>query len=186
MRDALAGRRLVAEDGMSVMTKCFRRENRSVPEVRHFARAVLEDWKLPGLADTAEMVTSELASNAILHARHSAFRVTLRRLSDDRVQVEVVDRSATLPRKVDAGDDEDHGRGLAIVDALSQKWGAEPVWWGTQRGKRVWAELAAPEPVEPPEHCVPICPSRIGRVVYVLTVLAVAAAIIAATATQRR
>lgn len=179
----LAGRRLLAEDGAPVVTKCFRREEQSVSEARHFARAVLQDWALPDLADTAEMVISELASNAVLHARHAAFRVTLRLLGNDHVRVAVVDRSAALPSMVDAGDDEDHGRGLAIVDALSQKWGADPVWWGTQKGKAVWAELAPPEPVEPPTR-VPIYPSRIGQIVYLLTIFAVLAAIIAATVAE--
>jgi anti-sigma regulatory factor (Ser/Thr protein kinase) len=178
MRDALVGRRLVAQDGEAVATKCFQREARSVPEARHFTRAVLEDWRLPSLADTAEMVTSELASNAILHARHSAFRVTLRRLDDDQVQVAVIDRSADLPQQIDPDDDEDHGRGLAIVDALSQKWGAEPVWWGTKRGKRVWADLVAPVQVETPEPSVPIYGTRLAQVVYVLILAAVAGAVV--------
>ncbi|MFI7015450.1 ATP-binding protein [Streptomyces sp. NPDC050164] len=182
MIDVLAGRRLQAEDGAPVVTKCFRREAQSVPEARRFARAAVEDWGLPELADPAELVTSELASNAILHARHASFRVTLRRLSDDQVQVAVIDRSSALPRKADPGGDDDHGRGLAIVDALSQRWGAEPMWWGTQKGKKVWADLAVPKP---PDCYVPIHPSPQTQVIYVLIVLAVAALIIAATVAQR-
>ncbi|MGC9499274.1 ATP-binding protein [Streptomyces sp. WG7] len=181
MRDVLAGRRLLAEDGVSVVTKCFRREAQSVPAVRRFVRAVLEDWELSGLADTAEMVTSELASNAVLHARHAAFRVTLRRLGDEQVQVAVIDRSRTLPQQVDPGDDEDHGRGLAIVEALSQKWGAEPMWWGTAKGKKVWADLAAPRPVELPVSD-PLYPSHRVQAVYVLVVVAVAALVVVAVA----
>ncbi|MGW0495842.1 ATP-binding protein [Streptomyces sp. NPDC003007] len=85
MIDVLAGRRLLAEDGAPVAAKCFRREAQSVSEARRFVRAAVEDWGLPELADPAELVTSELASNAVLHARHPSFRVTLRRLSDDQV-----------------------------------------------------------------------------------------------------
>lgn len=179
----MAGRRLVAEDGMPVVTKTFPRTAESVPAARRFARTTVEDWGLPELADPAELVTSELASNAILHARHTAFRVTLRRLSDDQVQVAVIDRSSTLPRQADPGDDEDHGRGLAIVDALSLKWGAEPMWWGTQKGKRVWADLAAPEPAEQLDRYVPIRPSCQAQVIYVLIVVAVAALIVSGVAT---
>jgi anti-sigma regulatory factor (Ser/Thr protein kinase) len=185
MSNALAGRRLRAADGTPVVTKCFRREAASVPEARHFARAALLEWGLPDLADTAETVTSELASNAILHARHGAFRVTLRRFRRDQVQVAVIDRSSTLPTKADPGDDEDHGRGLAIVDALSQKWGAEPMWWGTQKGKKVWANLALPEPAELPEPYTPTFTNRYAQVIYVLIVVAVAALLAAGVAAKQ-
>lgn len=162
---------------MPVVTKCFRREAQSVPEARRFVRAAVEEWKLPELADIAETVASELAANAVLHARHAAFRVTLRRLGDDRVQVAVIDRSRILPKRVDPDDDEDHGRGLAIVEALSQKWGAEPMWWGTAKGKKVWADLVAPRPVELPVSD-PLYPNHRVQVVYVLVVVAVAALVV--------
>ncbi|MDQ1019001.1 ATP-binding protein [Streptomyces afghaniensis] len=169
---------------MPVVTKTFLRTTESVPAARRFVHATLLDWKLPDLADPAELVTFELASNAILHASHASFRVTLRRLSDDQVQVAVIDRSSTLPRQADPGDD-DHGRGLAIFDALSLEWGAEPTWWGTLKGKKVWADLAAPEPAEPPDRYVPIHPSRQAQVIYVLIVVAVAALIVAGVATSQ-
>lgn len=88
MRNVLTGRRLATEDEAPAVTRCFRREPQSVPEARRFARAAVEEWQLPKLADTAE-----LAANAVCHACHGAFRVTLRLLSADQVQVAVIDRS---------------------------------------------------------------------------------------------
>ncbi|MGW4954793.1 ATP-binding protein [Streptomyces parvulus] len=166
------------------MTKCFRREAGSVPDARRFARAVLAEWNLPQLIDAAEMVTSELASNAVLHARHTAFRVTFHRLGQDQVQVAVIDRSSALPVRAHPDDEDDRGRGLAIVDALSRQWDVEPMWWGTKLGKRVWAVLAPPEPVVPPEPDVPMFVSHRAQVIYVLIVIAVAAFLAAAVGAQ--
>ncbi|MFI6937061.1 ATP-binding protein [Streptomyces sp. NPDC050287] len=169
----VAGRRPVAEDGTPVVTKTFLRAPESVPSARRFVHAALLDWKLPDLADTAELIVSELAANAVLHAQEDKFRVTLRRLGDDQVRVAVIDRSRTLPTLADANDDEDHGRGLAIVDALSQQWGTDPLNWG----KRVWADVASPLP-GPSGNSVPIYTSARAQVVYVL-LLTVAAAVVA-------
>ncbi|MGW4170546.1 ATP-binding protein [Streptomyces chartreusis] len=180
VRQTTAGRRLVAEDGTPVATKAFLRDPESVPDARRFVHSALVDWKMPDLADTAELVVSELASNAVLHARCGAFRVTLRQLASDRVRVAVVDRSRTLPQLANAGDDEDHGRGLAIIDALSQRWGTEPLSWG----KRVWADLEAPQLPESPIHREPLYTSPRAQLVYVLIVLAVAVFIAAAVYAQ--
>jgi len=177
VRDVLTGRRPATEDEVPAVTRCFRREPQSVPEARRFARAAVEEWQLPELADTAELVTAELAANAVCHACHGAFRVTLCLLSADQVRVAVIDRSRTLPRQLDPDDEEDHGRGLAIVDALSQKWGAEPMWWGTAKGKWVWADLEAPRPAELPVRD-PLYAIHRVQAVYLLVVVAVAALIV--------
>ncbi|MFD7135400.1 ATP-binding protein [Streptomyces sp. NPDC059894] len=177
----LSGRMQVAEDGTSVATAVFPRERKSVPDARHFVANVLMDWKVPELADTAELVTSELVTNAVLHARAGVFRVTLRRLGDDQVRLAVVDRSRTLPQLGSADDDEDHGRGLAIVDSVSTQWGADLLPWG----KRVWADLETPPKPAPPAGGVPAHATRRAQVVQVLMVAAVAVVIVAATAAQQ-
>ncbi|MEU6594791.1 ATP-binding protein [Streptomyces sp. NPDC046881] len=176
----LAGRRLVAEDGTPVVSKSFRRNGESVRQARQFVHAALLDWKLPDLADAAELVASELATNAVQHARCDAYRVTLRRLDEDRVRVAVVDRSKTEPQVAEPGDEEEHGRGLALVEAMSTQWGTDPLSWG----KRVWADLEAPQMGEMPDPRVSIYATGRARATYVLIVVAVAALVIAAVAAQ--
>ncbi|MFF1746558.1 ATP-binding protein [Streptomyces mirabilis] len=177
----MRSRWLQAEDGTPVATCVFTREPASVPQVRRFVTDAVTDWKMPDLADTAELVASELASNAVRHARADVFRVTLRRLSDDRVRVAVIDRSRTLPKRESADDEADHGRGLAIVEAVSQQWDTEPLPWG----KRVWADLQTPPLPKMPANEVPIYTSCRAQVVYVLIVVAVACLILAGAAAQR-
>ncbi|MER5205950.1 ATP-binding protein [Streptomyces sp. NPDC002825] len=83
------------------------------------------------------MIT-ELVANAVDHGRLPSIRVIVSRPYVNGVRVGVVDRSRTLPTlRVDAGDDRLRGRGLVLVDALTQEWGTELYRWG----KQVWAEL---------------------------------------------
>lgn len=118
----------------------FPREPESAARARHMVRAVLDTWHLPRLANDAMLITSELVSNAIDHARGASIRITVTRTEDRRVRIAVIDKSHAKPvlRAVLSG--EERGRGLAVVDALSEKWGVDPLPWG----KRVWAECALP------------------------------------------
>lgn len=175
----LAGNRNWTEDDTSVISRSFLRDAVSVGEARRFVHAALLDWKMPELADLAELVVSELASNAVMHARRATFRVTLARLNDSRARVAVVDHSPNLPQRVDAADDDAHGRGLAIVEAVSTEWGTEPLRWG----KRVWADLEKPQP-EPSVDRYLMNSSPLAQLVHVLILLAVAAAVISALVTQ--
>lgn len=162
-------------------TEVFQRKGASVRDARQFVAAVLEEWELPDeLADMAELVVSELATNAVLHARAGVFSVTLRRLHDDQVRIAVVDFSHTPPTKTCAADEEDHGRGLALVEAVSQQWGTDPLRWG----KRVWADLQVPAMAETPAPGIPIYSSHRAQVVYVLILLTVATAVLGGLVTR--
>jgi anti-sigma regulatory factor (Ser/Thr protein kinase) len=91
-------------------------------------------------ADDVALLTSELATNALLHgARPIALTV---RTGGDRLRVEVQDAAPTMPEELDAGLEGNYGRGLEIVAALADQWGAEQV----ADGKVVWAELRAVRP----------------------------------------
>ncbi|MEU6194538.1 ATP-binding protein [Streptomyces sp. NPDC047061] len=169
-----------AEDGTPVFTRSFLRDAVSVGEARQFVHAALLDWKMPELADTAELVVSELASNAVMHARRASFRVTVVRLDDDRARVVVIDHSCDLPQSVDARADEAHGRGLAIVEAVSAQWGTEPLNWG----KKVWADLEKPQVLELPVDRDPMNSRPLAQLVYVLILVAVAAAVISGVAAR--
>ncbi|MFE6030224.1 ATP-binding protein [Streptomyces niveus] len=112
---------------------------------RQLVTHALAVWGLESLGDDAALVVSELVANAAHHGRGDAIRVVITRLGEHRVDVGVVDTSHVEPALREAGLDEEAGRGLAIVDALSERWGWDP----TPRGKRVWAELSASD--EPPD-----------------------------------
>jgi anti-sigma regulatory factor (Ser/Thr protein kinase) len=127
----------------------------SVPAARRFVADGLTAWGEARLVDAAELVASELSSNAALHAMAEFMLVTIERATDDAAGVRVaveddgpVGVEAVLPR-TRAGDDlgwdelDATGRGLTIVAMLAGRWGVDE----TRRGKRVWADLVDPAPL---------------------------------------
>jgi anti-sigma regulatory factor (Ser/Thr protein kinase) len=106
---------------------------------RLHARQVLWEWGLSAFGEDAELLVSELVTNAI-QASLSAERILPVRLwlSSDRARllIQVQDTNRYPPAPTGADDDES-GRGLLIVDAISTRWG-----WDTKEdhsGKMVWA-----------------------------------------------
>ena len=118
----------------------------SIPESVRFARLhVRTALGFHGLADyveDAEIITSELVTNAMQHVRGDgteAIEITLARASNPpTVTVVVSDSSPDGPRRCDLPADGEHGRGLQIVEALSVHWG----WHPQDGGKAVFAILA--------------------------------------------
>ncbi|MFI0812902.1 ATP-binding protein [Streptomyces echinatus] len=162
------GTRLVAADGSPVITSVLPREADSVPAARRLVRHTLADWRLPALADTAELVVAELSANAVQHARHSVFRVTVQRCPGGRVRVAVIDKSTAVPVLHPMDDEAEGGRGLALVAALSYQWGTDPLGWG----KRVWADIEPEQAqAEQPAATVPIYATRQAQALYVLIVI---------------
>jgi anti-sigma regulatory factor (Ser/Thr protein kinase) len=110
---------------------------------RLHARLVLWEWGLSAIAENAELVVSELVTNAT-QASPSAERIQpvgLCLTSDQsRLLIAVQDTSRYPPEPTGgAGADDERGRGLVIVEAISTKWG-----WDTKSdtiGKVVWALL---------------------------------------------
>jgi anti-sigma regulatory factor (Ser/Thr protein kinase) len=114
----------------------------AVPCARLHAVHVLHEWGLRDLAGDAEMIVSELITNAIEASALLPERppVSLRLLlAGESLVIEVWDHSPRdlEPREADA--DDECGRGLTVVAALSERWGWERT--GSQ-SKVVWAELA--------------------------------------------
>ncbi|MFD3719240.1 SpoIIE family protein phosphatase [Streptomyces sp. NPDC058674] len=111
--------------------------------VRHLIRAAVAAWGAGERADEIELAADELMTNALVHTDGGA-QVGLRLTAQGRIRIEVEDSSSALPRPRDAGDWEESGRGLLLVDRLADEWGVEP----RGGGKRVWCEFAvtAPEP----------------------------------------
>ncbi|OEU88097.1 serine/threonine protein phosphatase [Streptomyces abyssalis] len=111
----------------------------SVATARSLVRTALATWGLEQLADAAVLVASELVTNAVQHARSDALRVVVTRPCAVCVRVAVVDKSRTLPTRCEAAEDDEGGRGLALVERLAVRWDTDPLPWG----KCVWAELEA-------------------------------------------
>jgi anti-sigma regulatory factor (Ser/Thr protein kinase) len=106
----------------------------SVRRVRLFVERVLRDWHIASPASV--LVASELATNAVVHAR-TDFVVSLVR-TQANVRVEVRDADLHEPTPERAADDATSGRGLTVVEALASAWGVRPA----PGGKTVWADVA--------------------------------------------
>ena len=113
-------------------------------QARRLLGIALAEWGLGHLADAAELITSELVTNAFIHGQEPA----LLNIYTDRVGdrggllfVEVEDAGEHMPQPEDAAENAESGRGLQIVEALADDWGVEPLG----SGKRVWASLAIVE-----------------------------------------
>ena len=116
----------------------------SASQARAFVRQQLVGHGLAYLTDEVELVVSELATNAMRHAR-TAFTVSLRGY-EQTLLLEVVDGSRALPARVALVNALDtHGRGLAIVDHLCRDWGMDAL----PDGKSVWAEFLLPVQCSP-------------------------------------
>ncbi|MFB7454582.1 SpoIIE family protein phosphatase [Streptomyces sp. NPDC056194] len=110
----------------------------ALSSARHMIRAAVRAWGAGERADEIELVADELMTNALMHTDGGAI-VTLRILTGPprRLRVEVEDRSSALPRRREAGEAGVSGRGLLLVDRLSDAWGVE----SRGGGKCVWCEF---------------------------------------------
>jgi anti-sigma regulatory factor (Ser/Thr protein kinase) len=126
----------------------------AVPCARLHARQLVWEWGLNGLAANTELLVSELVTNAVkTTAGNNDQAAICLQLSGDntRVLIEVWDADPQPPVLKDLGEDgtpdpqEEGGRGLCLIAALSTRW----AWYLTEKptGKVVWCELTA----EPPE-----------------------------------
>ncbi|MER6563896.1 SpoIIE family protein phosphatase [Streptomyces sp. NPDC001027] len=107
----------------------------AVARARSHVSRQLDEWGLEELAFTAELVVSELATNAIRYGRPP---VRLRLIHDRGLLCEVSDGSNTTPHLRRARVSDEGGRGLLLVAQLAEHWGTRHA----RRGKTVWAELS--------------------------------------------
>ncbi|WP_030024487.1 ATP-binding protein [Streptomyces monomycini] len=122
------------------------RHPRSARRARKYLRELAEVWQLQSEAtDTAVLMLSELTANACVHSRAPRGRYVRVRclLHGERLRVEVSDAGFAMPEPRVAGCYDEDGRGLALVAALADEWGASPRPYGI--GKVVWFELS---------HCI--------------------------------
>ncbi|MFE0510394.1 ATP-binding protein [Streptomyces sp. NPDC058964] len=111
----------------------------SPAQARRLTRARLTGWSVcADTCDTAELVMSELVTNAIVHTASSRVVCELHD-HDDTVRIAVRDEGCAPgePHPSPQRPEEEHGRGLLLVDALCRAWGAQE----SGPGLLVWAEL---------------------------------------------
>lgn len=109
----------------------------AVPCARLHARQILWEWRLTGLSDSAELLVTELVTNAVKISREQPVRLWLR-ADRTRVMILVWDSSPLPPVRMSIGDDDENGRGLLLVETLSTQWN----WYfpsSERGGKVVWA-----------------------------------------------
>jgi anti-sigma regulatory factor (Ser/Thr protein kinase) len=111
----------------------------AVPCARLHARQVIREWGRPDLADSTELLVSELMTNAIRASIDvMSPAVALWLFSDGRcVVIQVWDGSSEMPVRQDADADSESGWGLLLVESLSRDWGSFP----RANGKVVWARI---------------------------------------------
>ncbi len=124
------------------VTQQFAPDSMTPGAARRFVRQVLDEWDRPELVESASLVTSELTTNAVLHARRGQVEVTIAcgERNDDELQIAVADNAADrLPIWRRPTATSRSGRGLRIVDATAVRWGVTI----TPQRKRIWCDLAA-------------------------------------------
>ncbi len=128
-----------AETAVDDMTesRSFPRRPESVAAARRFAKQALRGMASDVL-DSVELMVSELATNCVRHT-NTAFDLTIARVQD-RIRVEVTDRAGGTPTMRSPGPEDPTGRGLQIVNLLSDTWGVEP---SSTSGKTVWFTVNA-------------------------------------------
>ncbi|WP_269786540.1 ATP-binding protein [Streptomyces guryensis] len=125
----------------------FVREVSRVEHARRIGAAWLRNMcRMPAAdVDSAEVVISELATNAVVHGHGSTVGLRLRH-TDDHVRLEINDHCpSAVPRPKQAGADEESGRGLWLVDALVEELGGK--WGFNADGTVAWCVFPCRMPV---------------------------------------
>lgn len=120
-----------------LLSETFEPDPAAVGTARRFVVSVMQRWGLP--AGDIPLLVSELATNAVLHAR-SEFSVAVS-AGAGWVRVEVSDGNSRVPVLASVPPDAYSGRGLLLLQSLATSWGVDQ---RRQDGKTVWFEVALP------------------------------------------
>jgi hypothetical protein len=123
--------------GDRVATLALSDDRRMAGQARGFTRAKLREWGLAPLTDLAQLLVSELVTNALTHTGRPR---QLRLFCDRTLTIEVADSDPQAPTVRGFTDYEESGRGIRLVDELAHRWGSRT----TRHGKVVWFELELP------------------------------------------
>ncbi|GGO93474.1 ATP-binding protein [Wenjunlia tyrosinilytica] len=111
---------------------------------RRLTQTTLAQWRVPAdSVETVRLLVSELVTNAVTHGQGPlTFSLLLTQLPAALpvLRVEVTDTCAKPARRAKTTDRDEHGRGLGLVEALSDHWGQAP----HARGKQIWCEVTPP------------------------------------------
>ncbi len=135
MHHAVVGPGAAAQAGVPGAVRAFAFSREAPAAARHFAVATLREWGVADIADDAALVVTELAANAIVHAKSGFTIILSARGSSVRIAVRDAcplpdeGRSALMPIPL---------HGLGAVDALAREWGVESLG---KAGKTVWVDL---------------------------------------------
>ena len=110
---------------------------RAVRAAREHLRDTLGAWDLAETVDAAELVVSELVTNALVHTGCPAALTLRHEIGESLLCVGVEDLSTQHPRPRESGEEATGGRGMHIVDLIAQRWWVAP----RGDGKTVWADL---------------------------------------------
>jgi anti-sigma regulatory factor (Ser/Thr protein kinase) len=116
----------------------------SVPLARRLAREVLRTWQAPQDHDDAQLLVTELVANVVDHVGGDVLTLEFT-LGGAWLRIAVVDGSAIRPVVREMSHEQERGRGMRMVAAIADRWGAED----HDGGKRVWFELSPARPGEP-------------------------------------
>ncbi|MFF2960941.1 ATP-binding protein [Streptomyces sp. NPDC057963] len=122
----------------------------SARHLRRILRLYLTGWGLLDVADAAELALTELIANVVRHVPGRRCQTFILRLPAGGVRVEVADNCPELPCAKPGDLLDEGGRGLVLVDAVTDRWGTEPRRDGT--GKTVWFECRAAKTADRPEE----------------------------------
>jgi anti-sigma regulatory factor (Ser/Thr protein kinase) len=117
---------------------------RSVPRARRLVRDVLHTWAAPHDRVDAELLVTELVANVVDHAGADVLTLEIE-LAGAWLRIGVVDGSAVLPVVREMSVAGERGRGMQLVAAIADRWGADQ----HDGGKRVWFELSPRSAGEP-------------------------------------
>ncbi|MFC8826422.1 ATP-binding protein [Streptomyces sp. NPDC057137] len=120
-----------------------------IRQVRRIVSAQLRYWQLDPLIDQAALGVTELLTNVHRHAQPDKMCTVDIRLLLDRLTVAVHDHDPRLPTIKEADPLDMCGRGLALIEAVSESWGARAEG---DAGKVIWFTLPAPSTAAPPRH----------------------------------
>jgi anti-sigma regulatory factor (Ser/Thr protein kinase) len=114
--------------------------------LRQRIRCTLGHWGVSAVTEEAELAVTELATNVIKHVGEGTAATLVLEPRQDRLRVELHDKSHTVPTRSYGGCDAECGRGLHLLSAMSLEWGTLL----TATGKAVWCEIS----LEPARHCM--------------------------------
>jgi two-component sensor histidine kinase len=119
------------------------RSRQTTPRARAALNAVLSGWDLsPTILQDAELVLSELVTNAVRARAPRDRQVGIRIVwmpTEEILRLEVSDAGEGVPEPRTPGDEDTDGRGLMLVEAITERWGVQQRTGGI--GKTVWGEL---------------------------------------------